>query len=839
MGSVLIQTGGASKNNLVSYLSNKNFSLSQKDLDGCYSVGDYVFYNNTYLTSIDMSYGIMKIGEHAFDGCSNLTEIHIPGSVGEIGDYALANCSNLSTIYYGGLQSSWNDLPKGAHWDDNTSGYNVVCESPNYNCISYTWDNDLNGYAATLVDSGDEIAVIPDKIGSTPVVKLAGTMGNKMYKGVVIPSSITTLSECAVGDCVQLISLTIPNSVNTIVNESYFSGFRYDSISGPAIAVRALTGSSFHEAKNYFITRRDDYAVDGPKYNHYIVVPDDTTTIPSDLKNVISFSDEVTPNQKVIIPNGVTTIGTNSITNVVYAEIPDSIVSLPTDFFLSGVHTNKVKCNTKAAITILNNYNGTNIYPINVILVNSTSDSNQALNTDKLYSLTFDETITDVDKFLGATSLAEIHFNGSARYWFNLEKPKKYSFIYINGKLLRGDYIFPSNVSKIKLNSFMPGTGFTSITLGDELSYFEGTYADIRGPYPDDPSSILDICTYSNGAYYLGSSSNQYLVLVKGDTTSTYCYINSGCKIILGGAFRNNTTLQEIDIPNSVEFIGDYAFYGCKNAGLMNYSGAAYELSHLKYIGKGAFGLVYSNYFNGFGMWSFPSLKQGEDKIRDYAFLGDKLNLIPSSVQEVGQLVASNDVVKFGGTLEQWLNIDGPSVMSATLPSSKSVLSNYVDTTIAAPFCKHHTLHLNSCVYNSTEYYTEPVNIDIPETITEIKNYAFALCDSLQSVHIGSHVNSVGVGAFAECTNLVSVTLSEYVDTIPESMFEGCTSLTSITIPQCVLGIRSNAFKNCTNLTSFTYQGTMDRWGYVVTETDWNSGAGFSVVHCTDGDINL
>ena len=70
----------------------------------------------------------------------------------------------------------------------------------------------------------------------------------------------------------------------------------------------------------------------------------------------------------------------------------------------------------------------------------------------------------------------------------------------------------------------------------------------------------------------------------------------------------------------------------------------------------------------------------------------------------------------------------------------------------------------------------------IPSSVTSIREYAFASCDSLTSVNIPSSVTSVGRGAFAYCESLTNVTIPSSVTTIENQAFAYCESLTSVTL---------------------------------------------------------
>ncbi len=64
--------------------------------------------------------------------------------------------------------------------------------------------------------------------------------------------------------------------------------------------------------------------------------------------------------------------------------------------------------------------------------------------------------------------------------------------------------------------------------------------------------------------------------------------------------------------------------------------------------------------------------------------------------------------------------------------------------------------------------------------VTNIGNYAFAKCPSLENVIIGDGVKSIGGLAFYDCSSLTSVTIGSDVKSIGSFAFEGCDSLTKV-----------------------------------------------------------
>lgn len=72
----------------------------------------------------------------------------------------------------------------------------------------------------------------------------------------------------------------------------------------------------------------------------------------------------------------------------------------------------------------------------------------------------------------------------------------------------------------------------------------------------------------------------------------------------------------------------------------------------------------------------------------------------------------------------------------------------------------------------------------IPEGTTQISNYAFDDCGTLESIVIPESVTEIGYAAFFRCTSLKSITIPESVTKIGEAAFVCCSSLESIVVAE-------------------------------------------------------
>ncbi|MBQ8690040.1 MAG: leucine-rich repeat protein [Clostridia bacterium] len=203
-------------------------------------------------------------------------------------------------------------------------------------------------------------------------------------------------------------------------------------------------------------------------------------------------------------------------------------------------------------------------------------------------------------------------------------------------------------------------------------------------------------------------------------------------------------------------------------------------------------------------------IDEGITKINPYAFYGNfslQSVTVPESLTEIGQYAfyGCTALDEFHiSSLESWCNV--------TLAKDYANPMNYAED-----------LFINDA------YVTV---LEIPATVTTIKNNAFEGCDSIQevvfkgeNVVIGdfafyecekiteidfSGVSAIGKWAFLGCTALKRLDLGTTVSEIGEDAFRGCYSLLAVTVPEgaALSRIGSNAFDGCTALHTFAYRGT-------------------------------
>ena len=121
-------------------------------------------------------------------------------------------------------------------------------------------------------------------------------------------------------------------------------------------------------------------------------------------------------------------------------------------------------------------------------------------------------------------------------------------------------------------------------------------------------------------------------------------------------------------------------------------------------------------------------------------------------------------------------------------------------------------------------------DIVIPDSVTEIDDWAFSHCDRLTSINIPDSVTEIGYSAFRGCSRLTSINIPDSVTIIDDCAFLGCSHLTSINLPDSVTEIGRSAFAGCNSLTSITIPDS-------VTEIGNYAFGGTNIKHNPKGSI--
>ena len=204
---------------------------------------------------------------------------------------------------------------------------------------------------------------------------------------------------------------------------------------------------------------------------------------------------------------------------------------------------------------------------------------------------------------------------------------------------------------------------------------------------------------------------------------SSNCVVEVGTNILRLGC---SSTV----IPESVEFIGDYAFWCC--SGLTSIT-----------IPNSVTSLGYSCFDNCTSLTSIN---------------------IPNSVTSLGIRCFA----------------DCTSLTSITIPDGISSLSNECFngcTSLTSITIPNSVTRLGQTCFNGC---TSLISITIPESVTELGIACFSGCTSLTSITLPDALSTLSMSLFSGCTSLTSITIPSGVTDLYIYCFYGCTSLSSI-----------------------------------------------------------
>lgn len=341
-------------------------------------------------------------------------------------------------------------------------------------------------------------------------------------------------------------------------------------------------------------------------------------------------------------------------------------------------------------------------------------------------------------------------------------------------------------------------------------------YAILSG-YENSPEGILDI---------------PGLIRVKVTTEN----ITVPVTMIDEQAFIDREKITQVNIPSTIESIGNLAFNGCisltsfnvnsKNANFCSENGILFNKAKTTLL-------------------QYPSAKADTDysipdgvtKIEDWAFYDcNKLTVmtIPSSVATIGEYALNFCT----GLTELFVHAKTPPTVGTNafinvnlaipvyVPAAS--LDAYKAANIWQEFTKLQALvtefTVDNLKYKVTDYIADEVELtgyatkptgklDIPASVTygsktysvtSIVEQAFDGCSALTEVTIPASVTSVGSDVFNGCSSLTQATIGDGLTEISTFMFTNCSALKKLVIGKGVTKIESFAFANCSNLKEIT-----------------------------------
>lgn len=743
------------------------------------TVGNNVFYNCQSLSNIKFSNSIKSIGDFAFAMAKSLTNVEFPDSLESLGVYAFTPYADRWSGNYAG--SNLKSVKFGKNFKK--LGREAFYYCKNLEKVEFTGDKVelIEQYAFEQCSALKEF-----NLSANNATMARNTFYHASALTTVNISGVETIEERTFYGCSALTTVNLPDTKT--VNDSSFSGCRFlTEISLPN--VKTIGNDAFNEC---------------------------TALTSISLPNVETIGDSsfyrCTALKDVDFGNKLTSLGTYAFrccSSLETLEFPETLTTINNSVFEYCTKLKSAKIPN--SVTKLNNYTFAGCTSLKDISIGSgcTSISTIAFKDD--------------------TSLERITVSEDNNYYASvngalLNKEKTSIVLYPKSK--SGEFVIPDTVTSIAECAFNKCHNLTKITIGANVESI-GNYAF------EECNSLTDV------VFKDSTDKNKVIGKYAFNNCPKLARVDFGnaVKSIGDSAFALNKSIETIELPDSVESIGNsafssgasvlknvkfgkgvktiasYAFYQNKNLETVEFTG-----NDLTLIGEQAFrectALTELNLSGNnavietYAFYNDKSLKyvkiSGVNRLRDYAF--NSCTALTTVELGEGLETIEGSVFRYCYSLE-----------TVTFP--ESLVNMYGNT-------------FDSC--------SKLDNVKIPNNLTYIDGYVFSNCSSLKNVTIGKKCATISPVAFTNSTALENITVSEdntnfttvdgvlynkdkttlvlypksrkgefvvpdTVEKISDRAFENCHNLTEVTIGKNVKTIGNYAFYNCKSLANVNF----------------------------------
>ena len=479
------------------------------------SMDGYAFSNCTTIKSIIIPNGVTGIGLCAFKNCTALTDIYIPDSVSVIGWCAFRDCKNLKSI----------KIPYGVERIE--AGAFLGCTSLSDITVPDTVTYIVKG----VLEDTNWYKNQPD--GIVYIGKIAYCYKGEMPENtsLEIKQGTKALGISAFSGCTNLHSITLPNSITKISEDSFSNCTNLENIIIPN-SVTSIEVNAFKGCKN--LTN--------------VIIPSGVTNIDS-----YAFSD-CTSIANINIPNSVTHIGEHAFNNTGwYNAQPDGIVYINKfAYTYKGDMPENTSIKIKDGTTTIGDNAFKDCLNLNNITIPesvTTIGDSAFCNCWNLNSITIPESIEYVgDYAFFGTSWFEnqpdgIVYVGKAVYTYKGEIPENTSLIIKDGTLSICDIFGNDDYDRDNLKSITIPKSVTYIAAHVFGFYNNITIYGYKNSYAEKYANEHNINFTALDDKILTGDANQDGIIDVNDVTYLQIHI-AGNKNTDGSAFIDETNKQ-------------------------------------------------------------------------------------------------------------------------------------------------------------------------------------------------------------------------------------------------------------------------------------------------------
>ncbi len=752
-------------------------------------IADKAFSNNKKITSVVIGKNVKTIGKNAFAKCSELTSVTVPESVTTIGEFAFQSCKKLTTV----------NIPN-----------QVTAIAPS----TFSWCVALKN-----VTIGNKVESIADNAFAECAE----------LETIVIPDSVKTIGEYAFTNCQKLANVTIGNGMESISNYAFYS-------------CKGLTTLNLGNSLKTIGTG----AFTGCEALKTLVIPNSVTSIGTEAFLQCKALSTIT------LGTGLTEIGIYAFYGTIPHQVAHGKIVDPSLTAKDGEELEPVK----AEIFYLGNWlieavnrdltalNANNLKEGTVGVADNAFQSCKKLKTARLTGVKYVGTAAFayceiLEKFDDCESILIINdyafyecpmLNNFDRYTTlivqkignsafencvkledkGIQLPAYPTLSYLGGNAFYGTIPFQ------KATAAAPVVCFDSWVVGFRQGGMYMSQVDVPDVNPSDNTTVIEA---------IGNYAFQNAVFMGGGI-----WLPNSIKYIGRGAFYNLYMMGGVGGAASLEYIDDYAFYGCMSAYFFankEERGVVQLPTGLKHIGRSAFyqctaliGVKFPASVEYIGPYAFYGCSNLGDSGEIWGSIEDFKNGLPSLKGPV--IFANGSRIKYIGD-RAFHSCSG--IKEVILPASLEYLGERafynctkLETIVFSTDESNPNKTLN--ILNYTFYKCENLKtLVISHNIESIGNYAFKDCASLDSIVMGDKLTNIGKYAFYGCAGVKTIVFSKSVKNIGDYAFKGCAMVDSVVLPSSIETIGKHAFYGLHSATFFAEPETINPYW----NNRWNS----------------
>lgn len=710
------------------------------------SIGSSAFRGCTSLETLELPEALTEIGSSSFEKCLALQSIQLPNAIKEIHSFAFSECKSATVIT---LPSELEEIGMCAFYKCESVTSLIIPDSVTYinsqafeNCRSLQ-ELDIGNSVETISNGAFRNCMmltslqLPDSLryihsdafyNCNSITELNISCESVEYNAFRYATSLETLSidvsqipSQLFSECAALESLTIGEHVEYIGNQAFYSCTNLKSIEIPD-SVTTIEGAAFgncpsveriimgSQLTSFSGFDLDDYSSqDGYPNLKELVISDSITGFNWDFWNKLKTSKNSL--EHIVFGNGIAEIGSGlqGFTKLKTVQLGEYVNSINSWAFKNCVSLETI--NIPDSVTII--------------------EDSTFMGCESLQTIILPDNLQEIRyrAFYGCSSLVSINIPESVTQIreYAFQKCSSLTSITIPPLITQiGDCVFqdcssltsieiPEAVSSISVSAFMGCSSLESIVVDSNNSVYDSR---------EDCNAI--ILTSENS-------------IVCGCKTTT---IPDSVERIGQNAFYGCTGLTQLYIPAQITFIGNEAFSYCKNIESIEVDGNNSHYSSPNSCNAIVITDSFSSHLivgcTNTDLSAIPNLSV----ITPYAFDGSGVTtiFIPSTVESIARFSGCSDL--------ESISVDPGNTTYDSREDCNAIIETATNTLIVG--CQN-TIIPNSVEIIGVESFRgieSLTSISIPESITTIQLRAFGYCTGLTSIELPSSLSELEDQAF-------------------------------------------------------------------------------------------